>query len=77
MLCAVFDSQDTEKHVNLKMMTEASPRRPSAKVAGDDEMHAEATWLTHKPLLEGSANHVRALELPWFVLFLTLNSPST
>ena len=25
--------------------------------------------MTHKPLLEGSANHVRALELPLFVLF--------
>ena len=51
--------------------------RPSAKVARDDEMHTEATWLTHKPLLEGSANHVRALELQRFVLFLTLKSPST
>ncbi len=48
--------------------------RPSAKVASDDETHTKAIWMTHKPLLEGSDTHVRALELPWFVLFWTLKT---
>jgi hypothetical protein len=52
--------------------------RLSAKVASDlIEAHTKATWMTYKPLLEGSDTHVRALELPWFVLFWTLKTPKT
>ena len=35
------------------------------------------SWMTHEPLLEGSTTDLRALELPWFVLFLALKTPKS
>jgi hypothetical protein len=72
MVCAVFDSQDTEKLENLNMRCEASPRETERKHRMSHETHTKATRMIHKTLPDGSTTHVRALELAWFVLILTL-----